>query len=259
LRLQPFKPFRGPARWLNERRSLTTMVRAWRELLPGDPDFGDPLSTTGNDPTKLLARRAYALNSSRWSVAGEMGLAALQVADWLGEDLVAGSRDDEVAILFTDLVGFSSWALEAGDAQSLELLRRVDAAVSACVEELGGQVIKRLGDGTMAVFNDPSAGVEAACDALTAGHGVSTDGYDARLRAGLHYGTPRAIGSDYIGIDVNIAARLCEAASANEVLMSEAVKKRLAGDARKLENRVLEELDGVPSALETYAVRVNGA
>ena len=258
MRLQPFKPFRGPARWLNERRSLSAAARAWRELLPGDPSFGDPLSTTGNDPTKLLARRLYALNR-RLSVASEVGLAALQVADWLNEDLGPRSRDEEVAILFTDLVGFSSWALEAGDGESLELLRRVDATVSAAVEDRGGQVVKRLGDGMMAVFPNPEAALEAACSAVEACADVRVDGYDTSLRAGLHYGTPRAIGSDYIGIDVNIAARLCEAAGAREVLVSEDVRNRLDGERRKLEDRTLQELDGVPAALQTYAVPVDGA
>lgn len=256
LRFEPFKTFRAPARWLNERRSLSAAVRAWRELLPGDPEFGDPLSTSGNDPTQLLARRAYALNDGRWGIAGELGLAALQVAAWLSEDVAPGRGDDEVAILFTDLVNFSSWALEAGDSNSLGLLRRVDAAVSTALEECGGQVVKRLGDGTMAVFPDASRSVDAARNALVAGASVRAKGYKPELRAGLHYGTPRAIGGDYIGIDVNIAARLCEAARGNEILLSAAVRRQLDNKGSKLERRAVEDLDGVPAALETYAVAV---
>jgi adenylate cyclase len=109
----------------------------------------------------------------------------------------------------------------------------------------------------MAVFPDPASSVEAARTALAAGASVDADGYDTCLRAGLHYGTPQAIGSDYIGVDVNIAARLCEAAAANEVLVSEAVQRRLDGDARKLDRRTIEELDGVPTALQTYALTVD--
>jgi class 3 adenylate cyclase len=234
------------------------MVRAWRELLPGDPNFGDPLSTTGNDPAQVLARRAYALNDSRWGIAGEMSLAALQLAAWLSEDVAPRNREDDVAILFTDLVNFSSWALDAGDTQSLDLLRRVDAAVSAAVEDCGGQVIKRLGDGSMAVFTDASLSLDAARNALQAGAAVDADGYTPELRAGLHYGTPRPIGSDYIGIDVNVAARLCEAARGNEVLISEAVRAQLDGQTSELERRPVENLDGVPTALKTYAVTVSG-
>jgi adenylate cyclase len=259
VQFQPFKPLRAPARWLNRRRSLTTIARAWREFLPGDPSFGDPLSTTGSDPTQVIARRVYALNETRWGLASEVGLAALQVADWLGEDVGPGTREDEVAILFTDLVGFSSWALATGDRASLELLRRVDAAVTSAVESAGGQVVKRLGDGTMAVFPDPSDAVEAARAALAASAEIKSQGYDAKLRAGLHFGKPRAIGSDFIGIDVNIAARLCEAAEAKEVLVSDAVRERLDLDRAHLGPRNLAELDGVPDGLRTYALVVGAA
>src|SRR5205085_8326542 len=41
--------------WLSSRRSLLQAIRAWRELLPGDPSFGDPISTTGSDPARVLA------------------------------------------------------------------------------------------------------------------------------------------------------------------------------------------------------------
>jgi class 3 adenylate cyclase len=108
----------------------------------------------------------------------------------------------------------------------------------------------------MAVFPDPSASIDAACSALEAGSGVSVDGYETRLRAGLHFGTPRAIGSDYIGIDVNIAARLCEAARGNEVLLSAAVCDELDGHAPTPAPRPRSQLRGVPSKLETFSVRV---
>jgi adenylate cyclase len=243
-------------RWLNQRRSLGTAIHAMRELLPGDSDFGDPLSTTGSDPTRMLARQAWAANDGRWSPLAELGLAVLQVADWVGEDLRAARREDDVAILFTDLVGFSTWALEAGDDESLRALRAIDAVVSAAVERHDGEVVKRLGDGTMAVFPDGSCAVAAAQAAIQETGDVHVEGYSACLRAGVHFGTPQPIGTDYIGVDVNIAARLCEAAGANEVLVSEDVRQHLNGDGDALARRPSEDLDGVPTGLPLYGVTV---
>jgi adenylate cyclase len=81
-----------------------------------------------------------------------------------------GRGDRPLAILFTDLVGFSSWALDTGDANALELLRRVGCAVEDAIEAHEGRVVKRLGDGVMAVFDDAPAGRAgwaATCSAST--------------------------------------------------------------------------------------------
>jgi adenylate cyclase len=229
------------------------LIRTGRELLPGDPSFGDPMSTTGSDPARVLARRAWSGNDGRWSALSELGLAVLQVADWAGADLRPGDRGEEMAILFTDLVGFSSWALQVGDEDSLEALRQIDAAVTAIVTEHEGDVVKRLGDGTMAVFADAGSALVAAEACMEEVPAVSYDGYEPRMRAGLHYGTPQPIGIDYLGVDVNIAARLCEAAQPDEVLISAAVRTHLHR-RKELSHPPRRELDGVPKGLEIYSV-----
>jgi adenylate cyclase len=49
-------------------------------------------------------------------------------------------------------VDFSSRALEAGDAKALDLLRAVGRALEPPIEEHGGQIVKRLGDGLLRIF-----------------------------------------------------------------------------------------------------------
>jgi adenylate cyclase len=242
-------------RWVNRRRSLVSVVRAYRHVLPGDGDFGDPLSTVGTSPARVLGRRAGALNQGRLSLLAEISLAGLQMADWLGE--VRQDSDGEVTILFADLRDFSEWALEQGDESSVELLRNVDAVVTACVETAGGQVVKRLGDGSMAIFTEPHGAVEAAFSAIEQVHSLSSDGYRPRLRAGVHAGRPQRIGDDFIGVDVNIAARLCEAAPADGVLVSEAVRQASDHDGFEAE-RSEASLRGVPRSLALYTARPSG-
>lgn len=73
-----------------------------------------------------------------------------------------------MALLFTDLQGFSSWALQAGDAATLELLREVGIAKESAVLAHGGRIVKRLGDGLMASFLTAEAAVQAALRAPAA-------------------------------------------------------------------------------------------
>ena len=85
----------------------------------------------------------------------ELGLGALQVWQALSEAQGRGRGDEEVAILFTDLVDFSDWALEVGDEAALDLLRKVGTEEEAAICGRDGEVVKRMGDGLMAVFADP--------------------------------------------------------------------------------------------------------
>jgi adenylate cyclase len=238
----------------DEQPMLLTAAKLARELLPGDSGYGDSLSTSGSTPSQQLGRRLSALTADRPSLLGEVGLSALQV--W--ESISAGGRDRgerELAILFTDLVDFSDWSLRAGDTLAVELLREVDAEIEPAVTAHRGVVVKRLGDGLMAAFDDPADAVAAALQARDAVAGVEADGYRPQLRAGIHIGRPRQVGGDYLGTDVNIAARVAEAATGGEVLVSEPVCERLDERALKLKRRRFFKAKGAPSGLSVYSVK----
>jgi adenylate cyclase len=253
--LSDFTPpgLRGGLRWLNRRRSLVALVQAGREVLPGDSDFGDPMSTAGTSAAHVLGRRAWTLQEGRFSLLGELALAGLQVADWLGEDIRGIASGEEQALLFVDLRGFSRWALGAGDREVADLLRSADAVITAAVESRDGVVVKRLGDGAMAIFADSEPAVDAAFEAISDVREVDVDGYRPVLRAGVHVGRPQRIGSDYVGVDVNIAARLCEAAPEGGVLISGAVRERIP-DAWPSEPAPDKQLRGVPDHVSMYRV-----
>jgi class 3 adenylate cyclase len=233
---------------------LVSAIERLRRRIPGDEHFGDRLSTAGKNPVDLLARGVSALEPPRPSALHEATLGALQVWQRIGERAGRGKGEHECTILFTDLVGFSAWALEAGDEAAVELLRAVGDVVEAAVFEHGGRIVKRLGDGVMAAFSGPDEAVQAALEAQEALTEVQVDGYKPQMRAGVHHGRPRSLGGDLLGVDVNIAARVAEGASAGEVLVSEPTCEQLdherfqAGKPKRL------KAAGAPSDLRTRAV-----
>jgi adenylate cyclase len=231
---------------------LGRFARLVRDRLPGDAAYGDPLSVTGTDPANVLGRRLATLSAQRPSALREFGFGALQVWQTLSEAQGRGHGDRELAILFTDLVGFSSWALEAGDTLAVDLLREVGQQLEPIVAEEGGRVVKRLGDGLMAVFADTGGAVEAASRGIEALRGVEVGGHRPRMRAGIHVGRPRKLGGDYFGVDVNIAARVAAAAGPDELLVSEAARERLAADV-PLRRRWRFSAKGAPKDLRVYS------
>jgi len=120
---------RGAVTRIGHEPALISAARRFRRRLPGDERFGDPLSTAGRAPVEVIARGVTALQPGRASVAKELSLSALHVWQSLSQAAGRGRGDLEMALLFTDLVGFSSWALAAGDIAVLELLREVGSAV----------------------------------------------------------------------------------------------------------------------------------
>jgi len=237
----------------DEKPRLLVAAKLARELLPGDSGYGDPLSTTGSNPSQQLGRRLSTITAERPSLLGEIGLSALQVWGSISSQ-GADQGEMEMAILFTDLVDFSDWSLRAGDTVAVELLRDVGAAIEPAVADHRGVVVKRLGDGLMAAFEDPQDAVEAALDAGAAIAALDADGYEPQMRAGVHIGKPRRLGDDYFGTDVNIAARVAEAASGSEVLVSDPVRERLDEQRLKLKRRRFKA-KGAPKELAVYSVK----
>jgi adenylate cyclase len=160
-------------------------------------------------------------------------------------------------LLFTDLVGFSAWALHAGDDDALALLREVAKCVEPPVVAHRGRIVKRLGDGVMAVFPSPQLAFDAVTDAHRRLEAVEVGGFRPLVRAGIHSGRPQVIGGDYLGVDVNITARLMQKAGPAETLVSE---RALAGldreqvDVRRKKSFMFGRVKGVPEDLAVYAV-----
>jgi adenylate cyclase len=222
----------GPLSWLkntNYSPDVIAFVRRARRALPGDPDFGDPLSAAGVGGPQAAARAADRI-LDRYAASREVSLAGLQIWQALTERVSGRPANREVTLVFTDLVGFSEWSLRAGDDATLKLLRRVSQVTEPPILEAGGHIVKRMGDGAMAVFADPATAVGAVLAALDAVKSVEVGGYTPLMRAGIHTGRPQRIGSDWLGIDVNVAARVMSRATRGGLVVSNVTLERISDE-----------------------------
>lgn len=220
----------------------------------GEEEIDDRLATARGRPTDLAVRQLAALRTDEPGLMGELGLAVLQGWQRLAESQGRGRGEVDVVVLFTDLVGFSSWALESGDELAIRLLREVSRAIEPPILERRGEVVKRLGDGLMGAFRDAPSATEAAFDACERAASIEVQGYRPRLRTGIHLGRPRKIGGDYFGVDVNIAARLAEAAKPDEILISDQTLQALDPVTVTATKRQFRA-KGAPSDVAAHAVR----
>jgi class 3 adenylate cyclase len=138
----------------------------------------------------------------------------------LTEAISRRPANPKVTLVFTDLVGFSAWSLQAGDDAALTLLRQAAQAVEPPLLDAGGHIVKRLGDGITAVFRDPIVAVRAVLAAEEALKSVEVKRYTPRMRVGIHTGRPQRLAADWLGVDVNIAARVMERATKGGIMAS---------------------------------------
>jgi len=85
---------------------------------------------------------------------------------------------------------------------------------------------------------------------------VKVDGYDPQLPAGLHFAKPRKLGSDYFGVDVNVAARVAAAAGPGQVLVSEAVCERLGDADVSLRRHWRFKAQGTPKGMKVFSAEI---
>ena len=255
----------GSSGWLratNRNPDVIRLIRRARRALPGDPDFGDPLSAAGDGGPQTAARAADRL-LERDAATREVSLATLQLWQALTERVSGRPADAEVTIVFTDLVGFSDWSLQAGDEATLRLLRRVAQAAEPPLLDAGGHIVKRMGDGMMVVFRDAGTALAATIAARKAVKTVEVEGFTPRMRAGIHTGRPQRIGGDWLGVDVNIAARVMERAARGGLIISEKTLEEIAPQeldalgvsVKRLRRQVFAPRQaGVPPDLVMYRV-----
>ncbi len=125
-----------------------------------------------------------------------------------------------VTFLFTDIEGSTRLLQELGDGYRA-VQDRHQEIIRGAIEAEDGAEIRTEGDSFFVVFRIPAQAVRAA---VTAQRGLVTadwpHGRPLRVRMGLHTGEGALGGGDYIGIDVNRAARIAAAGHGGQVLLS---------------------------------------
>jgi len=140
----------------------------------------------------------------------------------------AGSKTSQLAVVFVDIVGFTSRSKELGDSELVQWLEYFEAECSGLVVDLGGRVIKNIGDEVLFVSEDVVGAADAAL--IMTARGSDPDDDFPEVRAGVAYGDVVSRLGDVFGPTVNIAARLTSVARPGSVLIDRGAHDALTGD-----------------------------
>lgn len=191
-----------------------------------------------------------------------------------GDGVLGEEREQRVAVLFVDLVGFTRYASKRQAQEVIATLRLFHGCMEACVFRNDGTLDKYLGDGLMATFGTPFTqpddvprAMRCAQDMLEAMDRLNAEwaaaGREAlRISIGLHVG-PVAVGDigsnrlefAVIGNTVNIASRLEALTRSLEtrLVISDAAYEVLDEDMRRGLRRVADQqIKGVDEPITVW-------
>ena len=159
-------------------------------------------------------------------------------------------------IWLVDLVGSTRLATAVGPVRADELSDEYFALLREAIATSGGREFKNTGDGLMVAFSSASAAV--SCAVLT--QQLFERRYRGaeqalHVRIGLGTGESTIKDGDYFGMPPIEAARLCDKAPADGILVSP-LTKALAGrvDGARFESVGELELKGIPEPMEAFSV-----
>ncbi len=168
-------------------------------------------------------------------------------------------RTENLAVMFTDIEGFTARTSRQTHEENALLLRRHDALLTPVVRAFGGRHVKSIGDAWLVVFSSPTSSVlcgMAIQDRLWDFNRRVTEDERIRVRVAVNLGevrVARSVGaSDVFGEPVNIAARVEGEAQAGEVLFTEAVYLAMNKAEAPAEEVGYRELKGLSEPIRLY-------
>ena len=169
---------------------------------------------------------------------------------------MAAETVELATIYLVDLVGSTRMATSVGPVRADALREEFFGLLREAIDASGGREFKNTGDGLMVAFTSASAAV--GCAVLTQQlFERRYRGAEQRLRVRIGLGTGESTvkDGDYFGMPAIEAARLCDKAPADGILVSPATKL-LAGrvDGARFESFGELELKGIPEPMEAFAV-----
>jgi adenylate cyclase len=214
--------------------SQAAMVRTWgrsfARLAEWQVNLLAEIAIAGDHPQQRLSElmdtvlpRVEKLQSYVWRRHLE-GAASRRLAQLADE---GPGTTSTMAVGFVDIVGYTGQSKTMSDSDLVHWVENFENEMTRTVVDLGGRVIKTIGDEVLFVSEDPVAAAEVTL--IVTERGEDDEDEFPRVRAGVAYGEVVSHLGDVYGPTVNIAARLTSVARPGSVLVDRGAYEVLSG------------------------------
>jgi adenylate cyclase len=213
------------------------------ELMAATQNLADPLSELVEPAIIYFSRKA-------WERANREDM----ILHLLEETAPPTAVPGEIVrtVLFVDLSSFTPLTEAMGDAAAAQIVERFSDLVRLAADDCEGQVLKQIGDEFMLIFPDPEHAVSFGIAIQKA---AAAEPRFPALRIGAQSGSILYREGDYVGANVNLAARVTSAAERNQFFVTDAVRRSVDLDGVLFEAAGSRSLKGVSEPVELFEVR----
>jgi class 3 adenylate cyclase len=168
---------------------------------------------------------------------------------------------ENLAIMFTDIVGFTAKTARQSREQNARMMAEHDRLLFPIVRAFSGRRIKSIGDALLVTFRSPTNAVLCAMaiqDRLAIRNSKLLAEDQIVLRVSINIGEVRVQHGDVFGEPVNVASRLESKTPPGEVWLTEAVYLSMNKSEVHAEEVDRFEFKGVPDPVRVYRVPRSG-
>ncbi len=151
------------------------------------------------------------------------------------------STDQEVAILFADVVGSTQLYELLGDEQARQTVQQCLEEMKQATERCGGHVIKTMGDEIMATFTTADDAIDAATQMqqrITNSTTIGGDETQVAIRIGCHFGPVVVADRDIFGAAVHTANRMTSQAKSGQIMTTATTVEQLSAEWIQLARQI---------------------
>jgi class 3 adenylate cyclase len=159
-------------------------------------------------------------------------------------------------IMFTDMKDSTAVNSRLGDAEAIEYFRSHNAITRDAITHHGGREIQHTGDGFMVSFTTASRAVACAVDLQRrlAAHNQRHSEAPIFVRIGICAGEPVEEDERLFGSTVQLTARICQAAGAEQILVAPVIRDLCLGKPFSFLDQGTSALKGFDEPVRLFEV-----
>jgi class 3 adenylate cyclase len=173
------------------------------------------------------------------------------------DEIIKRKFKQKVTIMFTDIVGSTSYFQEKGDIEGRAMIQRHNDLLFPIIENSQGKIIKTIGDAIMACFIEEDMAITASLEmqqALSKYNQGREKDEEIHIRIGLHSGVGITEERDLFGNVVNLAARIESLACGDQILTSGTTYENSNKQRFNFHSHGFFPLKGIKSEIAVYEV-----